>query len=160
MTHKLDLDPDSRRRLRVAALVHDTWKQAVDRSIDRVPPNEHGWLAARWLERIVDDERLVSLVELHDEGYRAWRAHQAGRGDQATARISEVARRLGADLTLFVAFYWADNRTGTKTPEQVSWFAQRLRDLGHSITGRDRFAGSLNDGAFAQSTIRRSPPGR
>lgn len=130
---RLDLEADSRRRLRVAALVHDTWKQAVDRSMERVPPNEHGFLAARWLERIVDDERLVTLVELHDEGYRAWRAHREGRDYQAWVRIAEVARRMGDDLALFLAFYWADNRTGTKTLEQVAWFSDRLGDLGHSL---------------------------
>ncbi len=130
---RLDLDTEDRRRLRVAALVHDTWKQAVDRSRDRVPPNEHGFIAAQWLALHVDDPPLVSLVELHDEGFRAWRAHEAGRDDQAWSRIGEVARRMGADLPLFVAFYWADNRTGVKTAAQVGWFVDRLRDLGFSV---------------------------
>jgi hypothetical protein len=69
-------------------------------------------------------------VELHDEGFRAWRAHQAGREEQASSRIAEVARRLGDDLPLFIDFYWADNRTGTKTANQVEWFVGRLRELG------------------------------
>jgi hypothetical protein len=128
---RLEIDRDDRRRLRVAALVHDTWKRAVDRSKDRVPPNEHGFLAARWLEQHVADEALVTLVELHDEGYRAWMANQAGRHDQAALRIAEIARRLPDELPLFVAFYWADNRTGAKTPEQVEWFVERLAEAGH-----------------------------
>jgi len=131
---RLELATDSRRRLRLAALVHDTWKRAVDRSKDRVPPNEHGYLAARWLETQIDDPALVTLVELHDEGFRAWRAYQAGQAGQSWARILEVARRMGDDLSLFVAFYWADNRTGTKTPEQVEWFVERLVDCGHVVS--------------------------
>ena len=129
----LGLAPEPRRRLRVAALVHDAWKRAVNRSRERVPPNEHGFLAARWLERVVDDERLVTLVELHDEGYRAWRAQQAGRDGEAWHRVAEVARRMGDELALFVAFYWADNRSGEKAPGQVAWFVARLRDLGHPL---------------------------
>ena len=129
----LDLDADDRRRLRLAALVHDTWKRAVDRSRDRVPPNEHGFLAARWLEQRVEDGALVTLVELHDEGYRAWRAHQAGREEQVAFRVGEIARRLPDGLPLFVAFYWADNRTGTKSPDQVEWFVRRLAATGHAV---------------------------
>ena len=83
LEHRIADDPDVRRRLRVAALVHDTWKRAIDRSRDRVPPNEHGFIAARWLKRLVDDAPLVALVELHDESYRAWRAHLAGHHDLA-----------------------------------------------------------------------------
>jgi hypothetical protein len=130
---RLDLDPSVRARLRVAALVHDTWKAAVDRSKARVPPNEHGYLAARWLEARMDDPTLVTLVELHDEGYRAWRAHGAGREEQGRLRIVEVAHRMASSLAMFVAFYWADNRTGTKSPEQVGWFVERLRADGHDI---------------------------
>ncbi len=131
---RLDLDPAGRRRLRIAALVHDTWKRAVDRAKDRVPPNEHGSLAARWLEHRVDDPTLATLVELHDEGFRAWRAHEAGRDDQAWSRITNIARRMGDDLALFVAFYWADNRTGAKSPHQVGWLIDRLRDYGFEVS--------------------------
>jgi hypothetical protein len=114
----------------IAAFVHDTWKVAVDHSKARIPPNEHGFLAARWLEQRVEDEGLVSLVELHDDGYRAWRDDQMGREDRPTARIQEVVHRFGVDLTPFVAFCWADNRTGTKTSEQVNWLVGRLRETG------------------------------
>jgi hypothetical protein len=130
---RLGLDLNSRRRLRLAALVHDTWKQEVDQARDRVPPNEHGYLAARWLEGRIDDPGLVTIVELHDEGYRAWRAHQQGRDDQAFGRILAVARRVGPDLPLFVSFYWADNRSGDKTPEQVPWFVEQLRTCGFKV---------------------------
>lgn len=127
---RLDVDAEARRRLRIAALVHDTWKRAVDREQDRVPPNEHGFLAARWLEQHIEDEALIALVELHDEGYRAWRAHAAGRDDEAASRIGRIVSRLPESLPLFVAFYWADNRTGAKTPEQVDWFVEQLAGLG------------------------------
>lgn len=127
---RLDIDAEARRRLRIAALVHDTWKRAVDREKDRVPPNEHGFLAARWLDQHIEDEALITLVELHDEGYRAWREHAAGREDEAAFRVGRIVARLPESLPLFVAFYWADNRTGAKTPEQVDWFVEQLADLG------------------------------
>jgi hypothetical protein len=127
---RLDLSPADRTRLRLAALVHDSFKRDVDRSAPRVAPNEHGFLAARWLASHVSDDRLLALVELHDEGYRAWRAHQAGRDEQALGRIAQIVGRMGDEIGLFVAFYWADNRSGDKAPDQLDWFVARLADSG------------------------------
>jgi hypothetical protein len=127
---RLDLSPADRTRLRLAALVHDSFKRDVDRSAPRVAPNEHGFLAARWLASHVSDNRLLALVELHDEGYRAWRAHQAGRDEQALGRIAQIVGRMGDEIGLFVAFYWADNRSGEKAPDQLDWFVARLAEYG------------------------------
>jgi hypothetical protein len=129
----LDLVEDQRTRLRIAALAHDAFKREVRWWRPRVPPNEHGFIAARWLRGFVGDERLLALVELHDEGFRAWKAGEAGRGDEAASRVAEVVRRLGDDMALFVDFYWADNRSGDKRPGQVEWFIDRLARLGLSV---------------------------
>src|SRR5919197_3137901 len=52
--------PDDRRRLRLAALVHDAFKyQAPERSAPVGSEEHHGSLAARFLERFVEDEELV-----------------------------------------------------------------------------------------------------
>lgn len=130
---RLVLSATDRNRLRLAALVHDSFKREVDRSAPRVPPNEHGFLAARWLASHVTDERLLALIELHDEGHRAWRAHQLGREEQAAGRISQVVGRMGDEIGLFVAFYWADNRSGDKAPDQLDWFVARLADSGVKV---------------------------
>jgi hypothetical protein len=128
----VDLPAPDRARLRIAALVHDTFKYRVDRSAPRIPPNEHGFLASRFLAAHVVDDRLVALVELHDDGYRAWRLAHERRMPEAWAKVDEIIRRLGDDIGLFVAFYWADNRSGDKEPGQVEWFVARLAERGVS----------------------------
>ncbi len=127
---RLDLPVEERTRLRIAALVHDAFKHAVDRSIPHIPPNEHGHIASRRLAATLEDDRLLALIELHDEGFRAWRAHQAGREDEARQRIDTVVRRMGDAIGDFVSFYWADNRSGDKDPRQLDWFAAQLSERG------------------------------
>ncbi len=137
----LDLDGDQRGRLRIAALAHDAFKREVRWWRRRVPPNEHGFIAARWLRGFTSDERLLALVELHDEGFRAWKADGARRDEEAASRIAEVVRRLGDDVSLFIAFYWADNRSGDKRPGQVEWFVDRLVRNGLRVTMPARRSG-------------------
>jgi hypothetical protein len=76
----------------------------------------------------------VALVELHDEGFRAWRAHERGRDEQAWARVEEIARQMGDDLKLFVAYAWADGRTGSKDGRSLPWLVERLREAGFDVT--------------------------
>ncbi len=135
----LAITPADRARLRLAALVHDTFKVQVDRAAPRLPPNEHGSLAAQFLEARLrsarlPDARLVSLVELHDEGYRAWVASLEGREGESWDRVSRIVDRMDGEIELFVAFYWADNSSGDKTQDQLPWFVDRLVERG--ITAR------------------------
>jgi len=141
---RLDLPPHDRSRLRIAALVHDTFKARVDRSAPRMPPNEHGFQAARWLAARVTDPELEALVELHDEGFRAWSAHLAGREDEAQSRVTNVRRRLGDGIALFVTFYWADNRSGDKDPRQLDWFVEQLT-LAGGDDPREHLSGGASD---------------
>jgi hypothetical protein len=130
---RLGLAPEPRARLRIAALAHDAFKREVRWWWRRQPPNEHGWIAARWLAGYVDDRLLLALVELHDSAFRAWQGHRAGHAVQARGRIDEVVRRLGGGIGLFVAFYWADNRSGDKEPGQVDWFVAQLAARGIDV---------------------------
>jgi hypothetical protein len=110
-------DPGQRARLRVVALVHDTFKHEVRWWLPH--RSDHARLARRWAERHVEDPGVLEVVEVHDEAYRAWR----GR-DEARAR--RLIDRLGEHLPLFVAFYRCDNETGDKTPDDRRWFEALL----------------------------------
>nr|MDQ3823119.1 hypothetical protein [Actinomycetota bacterium] len=62
--------PEERRRLRLAALVHDTFKYRVgERAAPVASDAHHGAHAAQFLARFVDDEELVRVVRWHDEAY-------------------------------------------------------------------------------------------
>jgi hypothetical protein len=105
-----------RTRLRLAALVHDTFKyRAHETSAPVASDDHHGAHAARFLERFVDDEELVLVVRWHDEAYAAWR-----RRDEA--RAGGLLERLGAAVPLYLRFFRADNATAGKTRRPVEWF--------------------------------------
>jgi hypothetical protein len=121
--------PDERRRLRLAALVHDTFKYRAPEGSARVGSDEHhGTYAARFLERFVDDGELVEVVRWHDEAFAAWLA-LTGRGDRRRAeqRARALVKRLGGTLPLYLRFFRADNATEGKSPRSVEWFESVTR---------------------------------
>ena len=72
-------NPEQRARLRLIALVHDTFKHRVRWWLPH--RSDHAKLAREWAQRRLDDPGVLEVIELHDEGYRAWR-----RRDEARAR--------------------------------------------------------------------------
>jgi hypothetical protein len=116
--------PEERQRLRLAALVHDTFKyRAPERSAPVGSENHHGSLAARFLERFVDDDELVCVVRWHDEAFAAWLALVRRRDRPgAEERARGLVVRLGPALPLYLRFLRADNATEGKSPEVVEWF--------------------------------------
>jgi HD domain len=121
--------PEERARLRLAALVHDTFKYRAPEGSARVGSDgHHGTYAARFLERFVDDGELVQVVRWHDEAFAAWMG-LVKRGDRRRAerRVRALADRLGAALPLFTRFFRADNATEGKNPKSVAWFESVVR---------------------------------
>ena len=118
-----------RRRLRLAALVHDSFKYRAPEGSARVGSDaHHGSLAAEFLEGFVDDGELVEVVRWHDEAFAAWLG-LVKRGDRRRAkrRARELVKRLGPALPLFLRFFRADNATEGKSPESVEWFESFAR---------------------------------
>jgi hypothetical protein len=116
--------PEERRRLRLAALVHDAFKYRAPEGRARVgSEGHHGSHAARFLERFVDDDELVSVVLWHDEAFAAWMG-LVHRGDRARAeaRARALVERLGPAVPLYLRFFRADNSTEGKRPDAVEWF--------------------------------------
>jgi hypothetical protein len=116
--------PDERRRLRLAALVHDAFKYRAAEGSARVgSEGHHGTHAARFLERLVDDPELVEVVRWHDEVFAAWLGLVRGRDRRrAEGRARALVERLGPALPLYLRFIRADNATEGKSPQVIDWF--------------------------------------
>jgi hypothetical protein len=118
-----------RRRLRLAALVHDSFKYRAPEGSARVGSDaHHGSIAAEFLEDFVDDDELVEVVRWHDEAFAAWLG-LVKRGDRRRAeqRARKLVERLGPALPLFQRFFRADNATEGKSPDSVEWFESVAR---------------------------------
>jgi hypothetical protein len=121
--------PEERRRLRLAALVHDSFKYRAPEGSARVGSDaHHGSIAAEFLEGFVDDDELVEVVRWHDEAFAAWLG-LVKRGDRRRAeqRARKLVERLGPALPLFQRFFRADNATEGKSPDSVEWFESVAR---------------------------------
>ena len=116
--------PDERRRLRLAALVHDSFKYRAPEGSARVgSEGHHGSHAASFLQRFVEDEELVEVVRWHDEAFAAWLGQARGSDStRAKARVCALVERLGEALPLYQRFFRADNATEGKSPRSVQWF--------------------------------------
>jgi hypothetical protein len=129
-------DASDRERLRLVALIHDTFKHQVNPYRPRVGDNHHALLARRFAERYVAGEELLDVIELHDEAYNAWaKGHRSGSWTSATERAQRLMDRLGPALKFYVRFYQADNETGGKAQEPLDWF---LSLVGESRSSSDR----------------------
>jgi HD domain len=124
------VDVGDRQRLRLIALIHDTFKYQVDPDRPRTGVNHHAMIARRFAERYVDDEEILEVIELHDEAYNAWaKGDRSGKWDAAEARARRLLDRLGDTIGLYDQFYRADNETGSKDQAPRRWFEELMRSL-------------------------------
>jgi len=123
----LAVDREDRERLRLVALIHDTFKHRVDRDRPRTGGNHHAVKARRFAERHLDDRELLDVIELHDGAYNAWvKGRHGGKWDAAEARAARLIERLGLSIDFYLRFYRADNATGSKAHAPLVWFEQRV----------------------------------
>jgi hypothetical protein len=112
-----------RPRLRLIALLHDTFKYQAAAAAHQLPRPTHGLIARAFAEQYIDDAGVLGVIELHDEAYKAWRLLDKRQDAQsANRRASALIARLGQHLDLFMCFYFCDQRTGDKSIAHYQWF--------------------------------------
>lgn len=132
------LDQNARAKLRLVALVHDTFKNEVDRRLPRSGENHHAMIARRFSDAFIDDLDVLEITELHDEAYNSWAGgNRQGDWAKAEARADQLIVRLGSRLPLYLAFYRADNAAGDKLAEPLAWF-ERLASQRPTVDDFDR----------------------
>ena len=117
-----------RSELRLISLIHDSRKHRVHEWLPHWGPNHHAKRARRFAERYLDDERLLSTIELHDRPYSLWkRMRRRGRLDEGA--FGRMLERL-ADPALFLRFVELDGSTEGKDPRPIEWLGDELRRRG------------------------------
>jgi hypothetical protein len=125
------VDPIDRERLRLVALIHDTFKHRVERSQPTVGENHHAMMARRFAQRYIDDPEVLDVIELHDEAFNAWvKGDRGGKWDAAEARAQRLLQRLEGSANFYLRFYRADNQTGSKSQEPLQWFERIMSERG------------------------------
>lgn len=124
---RLPISADQRHDLRIIAFAHDTFKYAEDKSNPRDWNRHHAILARRFMERYLEDTRLLNIIEWHDEAYHVWRLlHLHQQAEEASLRLDRLLYKLGDDLQLYYLFFKCDTRTGDKTLAPLRWFEQSI----------------------------------
>jgi hypothetical protein len=125
---------DERSKLRLIALIHDTFKYRVDESRPRIGSNHHAHIARLFAEKYISDVVLLDIIELHDEAYHGWRlGHYKGKWHHAEERLEHLIERLGTAFSLYARFFYADSNTESKNPEPMIWFEQYLHRKGLAV---------------------------
>jgi hypothetical protein len=127
---------ERRELLRFIVLVHDSFKSQVRERLPRVGENHHAMRARRFAEKLIDDERVLATIQLHDRPYALWRKmHRRGKVDERGFR--RMMKRI-PDPELFLRFIELDASTDGKRPEPVEWFRDELVE--HGLLDRETVA--------------------
>lgn len=127
---RLDISAEQRKKLRLVSWVHDTFKFCEDKSRPRDWTKHHGIYARKFLAEFIDDEKLLNLVELHDEAYYIWRlTHLHQKPEEAERRLQTIKNRMGNYWQLYYLFFKCDTATGDKNPAPLDWFEETMEGI-------------------------------
>lgn len=126
--NKLDISPEERDKLRLIAIIHDSFKYKVDLTRPKYGENHHAMIARRFAEKYVSDEEILMIIETHDDAYNAWgKGNRKGDWVSANERANKLIDRLGTSINLYMKFFSCDNETGDKTSECYVWFENKFK---------------------------------
>ncbi len=127
-----DFDKEIFRDLRLLAITHDTFKYLeFERMKNGASKLHHGLLARQFLEAYVKDERLLTIIERHDEAYHIWRLHHLRKKTElAAARLEALVADPAIDIALYTLFFRCDTETGDKLQAPWYWFVEELHKRG------------------------------
>jgi len=124
---RLTIDQMSRERLRLVALVHDSFKHKENKRRPRDWSQHHGVLARDFLSNFTDDEVALKITEIHDEAYYIWRLKVLYKREaEGRQRLIKLLEQLGEHRQLFYLFFKCDTCTGDKIQSPLKWFESNI----------------------------------
>ena len=126
---KLDIDSDFRRKLRLIALTHDTFKYQEHRLQKGGPPvKHHALIAYEFLKNYIEEQDVLQVIKTHDDAYYAWRADYVYRdAEAAQEKLDQLIKQNATNLNLYYAFFVCDTRTGDKNQAPIRWFEDKIK---------------------------------
>lgn len=119
-------------QLRLIAILHDSFKYAVDSRQPKHGENHHAMRARRFVEQNFNysgfTTQMLDVIELHDEAYNAWSCgNRDGRWDKAEGRLMKLLQRLDEHKSgeLFTRFYQCDTHTDTNDRPDFDWYNKK-----------------------------------
>ena len=127
---KLDISTEVRRQLRIITFVHDTFKYIEDKGHPRDWSKHHSVYARKFLEKFTQEEALLTVTELHDEAYYAWRLQALYNApEKSKERLQFLLDKLQDNLQLYYLFFKCDTQTGDKIQTPVRWLEQTVEGI-------------------------------
>jgi len=106
---KLVIPVEMRRKLRLITYVHDTFKHIEDKSKPRDWSKHHSVYARKFLAKYVEDQTLLTITEMHDEAYHAWRLFfLAKNSEKGQLKLNNLLDKVGAAIQLYYLFFKCD----------------------------------------------------
>ncbi len=132
---ELNLSIEIVSKLRLAALVHDSFKyQTKSNQLNKNQKN-HAWLARDYLSRFTNDKSLLYLVAYHDYAkilYFNYLGALSRRDEQRVqAKINSFLDELNLRgiLELYIKFFYCDTNVDRKTQDPYDWFISQVEEI-------------------------------
>ena len=127
---QLDILAHQREKLRLIAIVHDTFKYEEARTIAQGNRIHHGIFAKSFFSEFIDDDELLTIIELHDEAYYCWRMIQNNNDyDGGMKRLDSLLQKIDGFLQLYYMFFKCDTRTGDKIQVPLKWLEKNITGI-------------------------------
>jgi hypothetical protein len=124
---QLQLAEKDRSQLRIISFAHDTFKYLEEKGNPRDWSKHHGAIARRFMEKFIDEEDTLDIIELHDEAYHVWcLQHYHKQPDAALRRLDDLMERIDGKIQVYYNFFKVDTRTGDKNQAPLEWFEKNF----------------------------------
>ncbi len=122
--------PEDRIKLRIIALLHDTFKFREDKSTPRDYSKHHSVLARKFAETYIHeitDLKILNIIEHHDEAYYCWRLDtRLDKQVYSNERLDLLLDAVKDCTDMYYTFFLCDTSTGDKTQAPLKWFRKTV----------------------------------
>ena len=129
---RCDVTDEERRKLRLVAFVHDTFKfqECKTAGPSRDWSKHHAALAENYIKQFTTEEDIITITALHDEAFYAWKLTELENNNEAgDRRLNNLLAKTKGFEQLYYTFFVCDTTTGDKNLRPIDWLEQKVPSL-------------------------------